>query len=195
MNGGGRQKQLLALLGLLVLALVVRYGLLSAQKPAADPAARVRNLSLETRAGKVATLDLAALDSPASSYSPGRDPWRFYDPPQPPPTPPKPPSKEELERLRLAAEEAARQAALRAQAAAEEARRPKPPQVTFGYLGSFGPTARRIAVLSDGANIWNAREGDIVEGKFEVAKIGLESVDIKFVGFPDTPPLRLAVGK
>jgi hypothetical protein len=192
---GGRQKQLLILLGLLVVALVVRYGVLSAQKPANDPAARVRNLSVESRAGKVATLELASLDAPASSYSPGRDPWRFFDPPPPPPPPPRQPSKEELERLRLAAEEAARLAAARARVAAEEARRPKPPQVTFGYLGSFGPAARRIAVLSDGANIWNAREGDIVEGKFEVAKIGLESVDIKFVGFPDTPPLRLAVGK
>ena len=32
-----------------------------------------------------------------------------------------------------------------------------------------------------------AREGDVLEGKFVVAQIGYESVDIRFVGFPDWP--------
>jgi hypothetical protein len=44
-----------------------------------------------------------------------------------------------------------------------------------------------------GGEIYNVREGAILEGKFIVQEIGFESVAIAFVGFPD-PPVRLAAG-
>jgi hypothetical protein len=75
-----------------------------------------------------------------------------------------------------------------------EAAKPKPPPFTMSYLGSFGPPSRRIAVFSDGKTIYNALKGEVLAGKFIVAEIGYESVDIRFVGFPDWPPQRLAVG-
>ena len=75
-----------------------------------------------------------------------------------------------------------------------EAAKPKPAPFTLSYLGNFGPPKRRIAVFSDGKTIYNAQEGEVLEGKFIVANIGYESVDIRFVGFPDWPPKRLAVG-
>lgn len=78
--------------------------------------------------------------------------------------------------------------------AAAEAAKPKPPPFTLSYLGNFGPESRRIAVFSDGKTIYNALEGETIAGKFIVADIGYESVDIRFVGFPDWPPQRLAVG-
>jgi hypothetical protein len=68
--------------------------------------------------------------------------------------------------------------------------------VTLTYLGSFGPKSRRIAVFADesGENLYNARTGEVLEGKFIVDRIGYESVDLKFVGFPDEPARRLPIG-
>lgn len=95
-----------------------------------------------------------------------------------------------MEERRRAAEEEARRAA-------EEADRlaaiPKPPEFTLEYMGNFGPANRRIAVFTDGKKIYNLQEGGILEGKFIVARIGFESVDIKFVNFPDEPAKRLAI--
>ena len=88
------------------------------------------------------------------------------------------------------------EAAERARLAAIEAAKPKPPSIELVYLGSFGPGQRKIAVFADkkGENIYNAAVGETIEGKFIVHQIGFESVDLAFVGFPDVPPHRLAVG-
>lgn len=91
-----------------------------------------------------------------------------------------------MEEARRRAEEAARLAAI-------EAAKPKPPEFTMDYLGNFGPAAKKIAVFSDGKKIVNAQEGEVIDNKFIVARIGLESVDIKFVSFPQTPAKRLGV--
>ena len=91
-----------------------------------------------------------------------------------------------MEEERLRAEEAARLAAI-------EAAKPKPPEFTMEYLGNFGPPNKKIAVFSDGKKIYNTVEGEVIENKFIVAHIGYESVDIRFVNFPDTPAKRLGV--
>lgn len=151
-----------------------------ASRPARDKGGNAPAMEvLEIRVG-----DLAA---EPRDYRPGRDPWRFGAPPPPPPPPG--PTPEELA-ARRAQEEAARR---QAQQPVEPAG-PQPPAIQLVYLGSFGPSGRRIAVFSDGKNIYNARVGDVLEGKFVVHNIGYESVDLKFVDFPDVPPRRLAVG-
>jgi hypothetical protein len=153
-----------------------------------------RPATAKPAADTVEELRVADLAIQPREYSPGRDPWRFVDPPPPPepppPPPPRGPTPEELAAMRAAEERAAQ---LRAQQAAELAK-PKPPPFTLSYLGNFGPESRRIAVFSDGKTIYNALEGETLAGKFIVADIGYESVDIRFVGFPDWPPQRLAVG-
>jgi hypothetical protein len=135
-------------------------------------------------------LDLTALEREPRDLTFGRDPFRYG--PAPPPPPPPPPTREELERRRREEEE-------RLARLAEERRLaaiPKPPPVTLTYLGSFGPKSRRIAVFADesGENLYNARTGEVLEGKFIVDRIGYESVDLKFVGFPDEPARRLPIG-
>ncbi|KAB2963045.1 MAG: hypothetical protein F9K16_07595 [Thermoanaerobaculia bacterium] len=67
--------------------------------------------------------------------------------------------------------------------------------MTLRYLGSFGPRSARIAVFAGGAegSVLNARQGAILEGKFIVDRIGYESVDLKFVDFPDVPARRLGI--
>ncbi|HEX7184977.1 MAG TPA: hypothetical protein VF756_24330 [Thermoanaerobaculia bacterium] len=164
------------------------------------PGQRPARRSGEKKVDSIEELRVADLRIRARDYTPGRDPWRFVEPPPPPPPPPPQPpqggpSPEELERMRQAQEELARQrAAELARQQAEEAAR-TPPPFTMAYLGSFGPAERRIAVFSDGASIINAQEGEVIGGKFIVAHIGYESVDIQAVGYPDAPPQRLAVGR
>jgi hypothetical protein len=166
----------------------------------AAPAGRVlpgarRATAAKGPVDRVEELRVAALAVRPREYTPGRDPWRFVDPPPPPPPPPpRPPSAAELEARRLAEVEAARQRLLLQQQQQAEAAVPKPPPFTMSYLGNFGPPSRRLAVFSDGKTIYNAQKGEVLAGKFIVAEIGYESVDIRFVGFPDSPPQRLAVG-
>jgi hypothetical protein len=118
----------------------------------------------------------------------GRNPFRFGTPPPPPP-----PTAEELAMAaRRRAEEEALRRSLEAQRL-EELSRPHPPEFPWKYLGNFGPERRQVAVFSDGENIYNALEGDVLDGRFIVARIGYESVDIRFVGFPDVPAQRLGV--
>ena len=135
----------------------------------------------------VVELRVADLEQEPGDYAPGRDPFRFGAPPPPPPPPPPEPDPDELRR----AEEA-----LAALESPEEIVPPKPvpPQVDVVYLGSFGSEKRRLAVFSDGKVIFNVLEGGVVKEKFIVVRIGFESVDVGFVGFPDAPPERLAVG-
>ncbi len=119
-----------------------------------------------------------------SKYEPGRDPFRFYQPPPPPPPPPK-----------QAPKPAPKPVVPTVQAAPAAPPKPQPPPLTLKYLGSFGPADRPIAVFTGDDDIYNAREGDVIDGKFQVVHIGYESADMAFVGFPDAPAKRLPVGQ
>ena len=70
---------------------------------------------------------------------------------------------------------------------------PAPPQIVFQLIGIFGPPDRPIAALQYGVDIINAREGDVVLKVFRIQKIGYESVDIGFVGFPPTESRRIGI--
>jgi hypothetical protein len=201
----GRTKLLLGLLGLLVLFVVWRYvGPSSTNGGGNDDfgpvtsMGRIPGASREVKPPVEEVLDLRVADLQARphDYRPGRDPWRFAEPPPPPPPPPPPQptaeqiraQQEEAERLRLMQEEAARRAA-------ELAAIPKPPPFTMKCLGKFGPAARPIAVFTNGKDILNVQQGEVIEGKFIVSQIGFESVEIRFVGFPNEPAQRLPIGR
>jgi hypothetical protein len=157
--------------------------------PHRDPVARARAARGEPPA-VLALHDERLLPVPGKLLI-GRDPFRFGVPPPPPPPPElSAAERAELERALALAEEKRLQ--LLAEQAAYDAI-PKPPAIDITYLGSFGPESRKIAVFSDGTTIHNALVGDVVNDKFIVASIGYESVDLKFVGFPDQPAERLAV--
>jgi hypothetical protein len=157
----------------------------SAPRPAAGQPAAVHDV-VELRVN-----DLVRIPR---TFTPGRDPWRFVDPPPPPPPKPHVPTKAELEAMRLAEEARRRAAEEAARLAAIEAAKPHPPPFTWTYLGSFGPASKRIAVFTDGKTIYDAQQGEVLAGKWIVAQIGYESVDIRFVNFQDVPAQRLPVG-
>jgi hypothetical protein len=163
-------------------------------EPGDEPAGRPRptRVSHTARPGdRVAVLKMASLDHVATDPKAGRDPWRFVDPPPPPPQKPivRVPTQAELDAQRRAAELAAEQA----RQVAIEAAKPKPPEFTMEYLGNFGPPEKKIAVFANGKRIVNAQEGQVLEKEFVVARIGYESVDIKYVKFPEVQPKRIGL--
>jgi len=173
-----------------------RAGSVDEEGGAAPALPRPRAVSGEDKppVENVEELHLAELEKVPGEYHAGRDPWRFPAPPPPPPTP-RPPSAAELARQRLLQEQMDAQRRAAEAAAAAEAAKPKPEPFTLKYLGRFGPEGRPIAVFTDGTNTYNVQQGEVIGGKFIVAQIGFESVEIRFVGFPDWPPQRLAVGR
>jgi hypothetical protein len=61
---------------------------------------------------------------------------------------------------------------------------PVPPPFTFKYIGTFGSASRPIATFSSEGEIVNVRVGQQFGGKFILRSIGIESVEIGFIGFP-----------
>ncbi len=175
-----------------ILGFVVVIGVLSriggggdeTAAPGRPTAARAKGKDAQKPVDEVVELHAVEPENVPSKYEPGRDPFRFYQPPPPPPPPPRPapaPAPQPVVPI-----------VPQAPAAPPV---PQPPPVTLKYLGSFGPADHPIAVFSGEQDIYNAREGDVIDGKFQVVRIGFESADLAFVGFPDAPAKRLPVGK
>jgi hypothetical protein len=70
---------------------------------------------------------------------------------------------------------------------------PKPPEVSFKFLGSFGAKDHPIAVIQQGDDVFNARAGDTLFGKFVIRRVGYESIDVGFVGFAPSETRRLGI--
>ena len=57
-----------------------------------------------------------------------------------------------------------------------------------------GGEAAVVESVKAASDVYAPISGEVVEGKFIVDRIGYESVDLKFVGFPDEPAKRLPIG-
>lgn len=68
-----------------------------------------------------------------------------------------------------------------------------PPAIPFRALGIFGPRERPIVTFEDGPRLINAREGDVLDGRFILRRVGRESVDFAFVGLPEEITRRIPV--
>lgn len=191
-----RERRLLLLLAAAAVALLIRALWPSAAPADVANAPAPRSTAPHGRAARagelpdrVVVVATDRLDQQPPSFEVGRDLFHFAPPPPPPgPTP------AELAEMRRTSEQRARAAR---EAALTEAARPHPPEIDVRYIGSFGPATRRIAVFVDGAGggLLNARVGEVLKGKFVLARIGYESVDLKYVDFPDLPARRLPVGE
>ena len=72
---------------------------------------------------------------------------------------------------------------------------PQPPQFTYKYIGTFGVASNPIATFSGDGKIVNVHAGDQIDGKFILRSIGIESVEIGYVGFPAEVKTRVAIGQ
>ena len=71
------------------------------------------------------------------------------------------------------------------------------PQITLKYIGLVEQEGRapKIAVLSDSAgHVSYGREGEIVDGRYRILKIGAESLDIAYVDGTGRRTIRLSGG-
>lgn len=57
-----------------------------------------------------------------------------------------------------------------------------PPPIPLKFIGILdAPGAGKIAALSDGRNVFNGREGDIIDGRYRIVHIGVESIVLERV--------------
>ena len=52
--------------------------------------------------------------------------------------------------------------------------------------------ARKIAIFSDGRGIYQGREGDIIEGRYRILRIGVESVEMAYLDGRGRQTIRLS---
>jgi hypothetical protein len=167
--GPERRRQLFWLFLLLVVVGALGYYEFG-QPPApaeARPAASNSRASGQGQAGATVLPDpvkLAALEASEDEPEAGRNLFRFGVKP-PPPTPPGPPPKP-------------------AGPPPPPPPPPGPPPIALKYLGWVDrPDIGRVATLKDPATgaLFQALEGQIVDGRYRVVKIGHESIVVSYV--------------
>jgi hypothetical protein len=134
-----------------------KAGLLAEAQPPAKPAAQPKGPPMPE------AVRLADLDPVVEETAPGRNPFRFGVRP-PPPAPPPPPPMPIPEPL------------------------PPPPppipQVPLTYTGIIvGASQERVAILKDSQSgaLFYAKDGDILDGRYRVVKVGETSALVEWV--------------
>jgi hypothetical protein len=134
--------------------------------PAAPPQPPVADVKLDA-------LRPTAAEAPKVS----RNPFRFYEPPPPPaPKPIRPPEPAFM-------------------APPVPAGPPPPPPITLRFIGLIEAPQRagRVALLSDGrGGLMNGREGDIIEGRYRVLRVGTDSIDLAYTDGRGRQTIRLS---
>lgn len=71
---------------------------------------------------------------------------------------------------------------------------PALPPISMRFIGLLeaAEPAQKIAILTDGRGIYQGREGDIIEGRFRILKIGVESVDMAYLDGRGRQTIRLS---
>lgn len=68
-----------------------------------------------------------------------------------------------------------------------------PPPIPYKVIAVFGPKNRLIVSFEDAGRLINAREGDVLDGRFLLRKIGFESVEFGFTNLPADITRRVPV--
>ena len=123
----------------------------------------------------VAEVDLKALEAERPEPEDGgRNPFTFKPKPPPPPPPPPPIAKEPV--------------------VTGPVEPPPPPRIPLKFIGvadAGREGAGRVAVLSDGRGVYYGREGETIEGRYRILKIGVESIDLAYIDGRGRQTIRL----
>jgi hypothetical protein len=57
---------------------------------------------------------------------------------------------------------------------------PPPPPIALKFIGIVQAGGRSVAVLRDGSDILYGREGELVDGRYRIIKINVESVEVSY---------------
>ena len=61
---------------------------------------------------------------------------------------------------------------------------PPPPRIPLKYIGDMSDpkhSGKRIAILSDARGTYWGREGEVVEGRYQIVRIGVESIELAYL--------------
>jgi hypothetical protein len=61
----------------------------------------------------------------------------------------------------------------------------------IGVVEAVSP-AQRIAVLSDARGVYEGREGDVIEGRYRIVRIGQESIEMAYLDGRGRQTIRLS---
>lgn len=182
-----------AIIGLIIIGVFAIYTFAATQSArlSEDPLATARRAAA-TPGGRTATAPAPGvgvihtewLESPSGSYRSERNLFAYREPPPPPPPKPKvvfiPPPAPQPPPVPQPP---------------PEPQPPPPPQFPYHYIGTFGTAENPIATFSGDGKIMNVHAGEIIDGKFILRGIGIESVEIGYVGFPPEQKTRIAIGQ
>lgn len=68
---------------------------------------------------------------------------------------------------------------------------PPIPMRFIGFVEAAGPVGK-IAILTDGRGLYRGQEGDIIEGRYRILRIGVESVDVAYLDGRGRQTIRLS---
>ena len=167
-ESGRPRSWLLIILGLAAVALVASR-MFSGEgaagtvpTPAAAPA-QARDHAGGALAPSELDVKLEALARPAPPTGDSeRNPFRFRPPPPPPPPPAPPPP------------------APTTAAPAAPPGPPPPPPITIKFIGVVETAAGRVGAFTDCKATFPGREGEIIEGRYRVVRIGIESAILEY---------------
>ena len=70
---------------------------------------------------------------------------------------------------------------------------PPPPPIALKYIGVLETAQGRVAIFRDsGGDIVNGKEGDIIDGRYRLLKVGVESADLAYVDGRGRQTIRLS---
>lgn len=71
---------------------------------------------------------------------------------------------------------------------------PPVPSIALKFIGilEVPGQSRKVAVLSDPRGVYHGREGDIIEGRYRILKIGAESIELAFIDGRGRQTIRLS---
>ena len=67
-----------------------------------------------------------------------------------------------------------------------------PPPIPLKFIGTIdAPGVGKLAALSDGKSVYRGREGDVIEGRYRIVKIGVESIVMEHLDGRGRQTIRL----
>jgi hypothetical protein len=205
-------------LALILIAVFAIYTFASTQSHSDDPlttqtAPRVAGVRTVVAPG-VGALHTDWLETQSGTYKSSRNLFAYKEPPPPPPPlPPKPPPDKDKDGVpdfqdNCVAVANPTQVDVDHNGVGDDCQNPRPippppppppppqpPAFTLKYIGTFGPAGNPIATFSGNGEIVNVRVGETIDGKFILRSIGIESVEIGYIGFPADVKTRVPIGE
>ena len=183
-----RRQLVLAALVVLLLAVIVRLvwpgtsaaPAATSNRTGATPGAPARRAQTAPAAPAPPGVHLDALNAERTKPKGAERNLFRFKPKAPPPAPPPPPTRPVQPQPVMPVAPAG----------------PPPPPplapITLKFIGVMGPDTAKIAILSDGRNPpFLGKEGAIIEGRYRILKIGVESVELAYTDGRGRQTIRL----